>query len=426
MIPNIFNFSKNPVNAIVGYLLFLAFGLQLSFGYSLTEFDYSLTQIWNGDFWIVLIQGFLFYDWQHFLMNVLAIMLLGVPFERRYGKYEYIALILVVFFAVPQLINLMFEFTNFGSNGVLGLLLILKMTGKYPKLSSSSFRASVYLFFVLLLYLLYYGQNPDSLASQIGHIQFLIGGLFAFLWRLMRYVVKEKRVHIVPHFYVGMSLLILSTAYAFPLDARWQLVQIENDLDAGNDLAAQERFEELSSTDDQLTKWLLVYLQLSRNIMVQPLDEMIKILKDDPQDMSQVMLAEIYMGMYDIKYKSHDVAYRIIRSVKDNQAKALNLQAMLYCGSDNYKHWDIVKGTSIAFKINQNSDWASPALLDTYAACLARDDRWVEAQKWIMRAWKIQKSKTIKFPKQIPLLNELTKNRDLILQKSYITYGDDS
>lgn len=396
------------------------------------HFPRDIVSVWEGNQWTVFVQSFFSYDWRQFLMVFMSAVLLGVAFERKVGSYSFLALAIFSMFAIPQLLNLVLEPVAVGANAFLGMLLILKMTGKFPQVSGESFRSSLYLFFILLLYLLYYGQNNQGVEAQIGHMQFILGVLLAFFWRFGRLVYKKssksphkaiRRSLWLPHILNVATVLIISSAFFASWDIRWQIRQMEKDILGGKMSLAQQKFQEIYNPKDKLTTWFLIYLQLKNDVRIQSLDEMIETLKEDTQNHSQTLLAEIYMGEFDSAYQKHDVAWRILKTLPQTSAEILNLTAMLHCGSQLEVHHDPQKGLSLMEQVNQLSQWSDPAYLDTYAACHARAQNWDQAQKWILRAENLQGRKDSTKILNQNRLKEILSNRDLIENKKMVTYG---
>lgn len=432
MIPNLFDLKRNPISAVLGIILFWALGVQLAYPEITSHFPVGIIDMWEGKSWMIWVQSFFSYDWRQFLMIFMSVLLLGVGFERKIGRYSYFSLVIVCFFGIPQLLNLIMEPLALGANAFLGMLLILKMTGRYPKVSAESFRSSIYLFFILALYLLYYGQHNSGVEAQIGHFQFLMGVILAFSWRfwriLTRKIFKNPRVQLRlrtlgAHILVMMTLLMTSTAYFASWDARWQINEMEKLIQAGELKQAQLQFNEISDPNNPLTAWLLVYLQLRNQVRIQSLPEMIEILKNNSQVPSQLLLVEIYMGVFDSQFQRHDVAWNILKTLPEAYPEVLNLKAMLYCGSMKSSHHNSEKGIEIMTELNHSSQWSEPAYLDTYAACLARSENWTEAQKWIIRAEKLQRKQNLDKTVNKNAHELILFNRDLILQQKPIVYG---
>lgn len=433
MIPNIFDFKKNPVSFVLGALLLNVLGIQLVFPAVVQHFPTTILELWEGKAWIVLVQSLFSYDWRQFLMVYMAVLFLGTPFERKIGSYHYLSIVLMSFVAVPQILNLVLEPIALGANAYLGMILILKMTGRYPKLSGESFKSSIFLFFILMLYLLYYGQHNQGVEAQIGHVQFLFGVMVAFFWRFGRIIIPKmfarrpihKRKFYLAHLVNFIVLIIASSAVNASWDARWQINEMEKDVQAGDIQAAKLKFQEISDPDNPLTSWLLVYLQLKNNVRIQSMDEMVDILRENTQNQSQILLAEIFIGGYDPNYQSHDKAWSIIRTLPSEYPEVANLKAMLMCGSNNSAHLAPREALNLTRKLNQLTDWSDPALLDTHAACLARTEQWEEAQKWIIRAEKLQQTQDLTKNVHQMAYQEIIKNRDKILAKEPIVYGSE-
>lgn len=68
MIPNLFDFKRNPISAVLGIILFWALGVQLAYPEITSHFPTGIIDMWEGKSWMIWVQSFFSYDWRQFLM----------------------------------------------------------------------------------------------------------------------------------------------------------------------------------------------------------------------------------------------------------------------------------------------------------------------------------------------------------------------
>lgn len=119
------------------------------------------------------------HDWDHFMHNILYILLIGPMVEEKYGSYN-----LIIMFAITALVggiwNKLFE-KNTRTMGASGIVFMLIVLSSFVNIESG--KIPITLVLILLFYvvdeIVKWGSKKDDGISHIGHI---LGGVCGLIF----------------------------------------------------------------------------------------------------------------------------------------------------------------------------------------------------------------------------------------------------
>ncbi len=337
----------------------------------------TLHEVWFGKYWGVV--SSLFYDID-FIWNLIALFFIyriGRRLEFFLGWKEYLFAIVIVSIMMQQGTAIIVDGYPYGGLGLASFLIAFSLS-YFRVLHMVSFFIRPLEFIAWVVMLVFYLGMFEYVQGAIQFYQIVIG----FFAGLVYSVYKLKNWKVLKVGVVSICLVIGVSIFWAPFHTSWFEFTVKRAFLSQDDTFFSEIEDEIIIQDDEYKKLEYVYFLLMGKYFSKDVPRAVEILNTvTPSMATRHILLSYYMGVYEASAVHYDSAAVYLKHLQEEvdverYVGFKNTLAVYYCLIGDSTRRDPKRGEENSYSSNEYTNWMSAHFVDTYASCMAAQDKW--------------------------------------------------
>ncbi len=347
----------------------------------------TLHEVWFGKYWGVV--SSLFYDidviWN--LISLFFIYRIGRRLEFFLGWKEYLLVVVIVSIIIQQGTAVIVDGYPYGGFGVASFLIAFSLS-YFRVLHMVSFFIRPLEFIVWVVMLVLYLGAFDYVQGAIQFYQVVIG----FFGGLVYSVYKLRSWKVLRIAILSTCLMLCVSIFWAPFHTGWFEFTVKRAFLSQDDAFFSEIENEILDEGNEYTKLEYVYFLLMGKYFSKDVPRALEILNTlEPSMATRHVLLSYYMGVYEASGVDYDSAAVYLNHLHEEidierYVGFKNTLAVYYCLIGDSTRRDPKRGEEYSYSSNEYTDWMSAHFVDTYASCLAAQDKWELALVYSQKA----------------------------------------